>query len=140
MQANLVDYYYDNISRIYQRVKHLLDIVNNVFMPDDDTTPSLTINRPQTEFLNRTVYLWTLDSIDHLQLVVDHLVGTYNEYNLTDYSTGGQATSKIKLWRPKRLLIDDYYWQQLQSDFDRVNKLLDQLEKYAEPYVPYIKG
>ena len=139
MQENLVDYYYDNIYRIYQRVKHLLDIVNNVFMPDDDTTPSLTINRPQTEFLNRTVYLWTLDSIDHLQVVIDYLVGTYNEYNLIDYSTG-DPTAKIKLWRPKTLLIDDYYWQQLQSDFDRVNKLLDQLEKYAEPYVPYIKG
>lgn len=134
MQANLVDYYYDNISRIYQRVKHLLDIVNNVFMPDDDTTPSLTINRPQTEFLNRTVYLWTLDSIDHLQVVVDYLVGTYNDYNLIDYSTG-QETAKIKLWQPKRLLIDLYYWQQLQQNFDRVNKLLDQLEEYAEPYV-----
>ncbi len=135
MQVNLVDYYYDNISRIYPRVNHLLDIVNNVFMPDETNAPSLIINKPPTDYLNRTVYLWTLDSIDHLQVVIDYLVGTYNEYNLTDYSTGGRATSKIKLWRPKRLLIDDYYWQKLQQNFDRVNKLLDQLEKYAEPYV-----
>ena len=134
MQVNLVDYYYDNISSIYQRIKRLLDIVDTVFMPDDNTTPSLEIKRPETEFLNRTVYLWTLDSIDHLQLVVDYLVGTYNDYNLIDYSTG-QETAKIKLWQPKRLLIDLYYWQQLQQNFDRVNKLLDQLEEYAEPYV-----
>lgn len=134
MQADLVDYYYDNISSIYQRIKRLLDIVDTVFMPDDNTTPSLEIKRPETEFLNRTVYLWTLDSIDHLQLVVDYLVGTYNDYNLIDYSTG-QETAKIKLWQPKRLLIDLYYWQQLQQNFDRVNKLLDQLEEYAEPYV-----
>ena len=134
MQANLVDYYYDNISRIYQRIKRLLDIVDTVFMPDDNTTPSLEIKRPETEFLNRTVYLWTLDSIDHLQLVVDYLVGTYNDYNLIDYSTG-EETSNLKLWRPEQLLIDLYYWQQLQQNFDRVNKLLDQLEEYAEPYV-----
>lgn len=133
MQANLVDYYYDNISRIYQRIKQLLDIVDTVFMPDDNTMPSLEIKRPETEFLNRTVYLWTLDSIDHLQVVLDYLVGTYNDYNLTEYSTG-DPTPKIKLWRPKTLLIDDYYWQQLKDDFDRVNKLLDQLQSYSADY------
>lgn len=134
MQANLVDYYYENISRIYQRVQHLLDIVNNVFMPDDDTTPSFTINRPPNDRLNRATYLWTINSVDHLQAVVDYLIGTYNGYSLIDYSTG-QETAELKLWRPEQLVIDDYYWQQLQSNFDRVNKLLDQLEKYAEPYV-----
>lgn len=134
MQTNLVDYYCDNISRIYQRVNHLLQIVNEVFMPDDDNAPSLTINRPPTDRLNRATYLWTINNINHLQVVVDYLVGTYNSYSLVDYQTG-QETADIKLWRPEQLAVDDYYWQQLQSNFDRVNKLLDQLEEYAKPYM-----
>ena len=132
--TDLVDFYYDNIKSIYQRVNHLLQIVNAVFMPDDDNVPSLVINRPPNDRMNRAVYLWTLDSIDHLQAVVDYLIGTYNDYSLIDYQTG-QETAEIKLWRPERLVIDDDYWNKLQNDFDRVNKLLDQLEEYAEPYV-----
>lgn len=135
MQINLIDYYYDNISRIYQRVEQLLDIVNNLFIPEDYGTPNLTIEQPSTDCLNLVAYLWAVKSIRHLQAVVNYLIGTYNGYNLVDYSNGGQATAEIKLWVPKQELFDDYYWQQLQNNFDRVNKLLDQLEEYAEPYV-----
>lgn len=134
MQVNLVDYYYDNLTRIYQRVKKLEDIINTVFMPDDLDTPSLEVKPVTTQMLNLAAYRWTLECMRQLQDVVDWLVGTFNGYNLVDLTTG-EATPTLNLWQPNSLMIDDNYWQQLQQNFDRVNKLLDQLEEYAEPYV-----
>lgn len=134
MQVNLVDYYYDNLTRIYQRVKKLEDIINTVFMPDDLDTPSLEVKPVPTQMLNLAAYRWTLECMRQLQDVVDWLVGTFNGYNLVDLTTG-EATPTLNLWQPNSLMIDDNYWQQLQQNFDRVNKLLDQLEEYAEPYV-----
>lgn len=134
MQVNLVDYYYDNLTRIYQRVKKLEGIINTVFMPDDLDTPSLEVKPVPTQMLNLAAYRWTLECMRQLQDVVDWLVGTFNGYNLVDLTTG-EATPTLNLWQPNSLMIDDNYWQQLQQNFDRVNKLLDQLEEYAEPYV-----
>lgn len=134
MQVNLANYYYDNLTSIYQRVKKLEDIINTVFMPDGLDTPSLEVNPMPTQILNRSAYLWTLECMRQLQDVIDWLVGTFNGYNLVDFTTG-ESTAKVNLWKPNSLMINDNYWQQLQNNFDRVNKLLDQLEKYAEPYV-----
>lgn len=134
MQVNLANYYYDNLTSIYQRIKKLEGIINTVFMPDGLDTPSLEVNPMPTQILNRSAYLWTLECMRQLQDVIDWLVGTFNGYNLVDFTTG-ESTAKVNLWKPNSLMINDNYWQQLQNNFDRVNKLLDQLEKYAEPYV-----
>ncbi|WP_270529524.1 hypothetical protein [Limosilactobacillus vaginalis] len=134
MQVNLANYYYDNLTSIYQRIKKLEGIINTVFMPDGLDTPSLEVNPMPTQILNRSAYLWTLGCMRQLQDVIDWLVGTFNGYNLVDFTTG-ESTAKVNLWKPNSLMINDNYWQQLQNNFDRVNKLLDQLEKYAEPYV-----
>lgn len=134
MQVNLANYYYDNLTSIYQRIKKLEGIINTVFMPDDLDTPSLEVKPMPTQILNRSAYLWTLECMRQLQDVIDWLVGTFNGYNLVDFTTG-ESTAKVNLWKPNSLMINDNYWQQLQNNFDRVNKLLDQLKKYAEPYV-----
>lgn len=130
---NLIDYYTDNLTSIYGRVKRLLDIINQVFMPEDLSIPDLTVKPPLSKMFNRHTYLWTIDNMRHLQQVIDFLVGTYNQYNVVDVTTSNE-TDYIKLWMPESLVINDEYQQRLAQDFDTVNKLLDKLMKYAEPY------
>ena len=134
MQRNLVDYYVTNIQTIYDRIKRLYHIVNGVFM-DDLKPTNLKISPPENPsgLLTRAVYLWSIQSIDQLQNILDEIVGVFNGYNLIDWSTG-DSTSTIDLWRPLTLIIDETYYKQLSDNFERTNKLLDQLEQYVKPY------
>lgn len=134
MQQNLVDYYITNIQAIYDRIKRLYNIVNGIFM-DDLKLNDLKISPPANAsgLLNRAVYLWSINSINQLQRVLDEVVGTFNGYNLIDWTTG-DSTNTIKLWKPMNLILDDDYYKHLSDNFKRANELLDQLEKYAEPY------
>lgn len=131
---NLVDYYQDNLTEIYDRVKKLSNIVETVFMPDELDVPNLIVEPINATMLNRSVYLWTNRVIKHLQVVVDWLVGVYNDYNLVDVQAG-ENTSTIKLWQPESLVIDDDYINKIKEDFEAVNGLLDRLFEYSKPYV-----
>lgn len=97
---------------------------------DDGESLSLTISSPQNSVrLNRTVYLWTIESIKHLQAVMNQVVDLCDQYGLTD------DANSIKLWLPQRLTIDDIYTQKLKNNFDICNKLLDKLEQHLKDFV-----
>lgn len=127
--SGFIGMYVSNIQAIYNRVKKLHQTVHSIFM-DDDESLSLTISAPQNAArLNRTVYLWTIESIEHLQAVMNQVVDLCNQYGLTDDVDG------TKLWLPRRLEIDDIYTQKLKNNFDICNKLLNQLEQHLKNFM-----
>ena len=127
--SGFIGVYVSNIQAIYNRVKKLHQNVHSIFM-DDGESLSLTISAPQNSArLNRTVYLWTIESIKHLQAVMNEVVDLCDQYGLTD------DTNSTKLWLPQRLTIDDIYTQKLKNNFDICNKLLDKLEQHLKDFV-----
>ena len=125
--SGLVGTYTSNITSIYARVQKLQQNLNTVFAIDGDKL-DLTINAPPESLQNRAVYLWTIDSIKHLQEVMNALIALYNQYGIIDIDTG-EETENVHLWLPQRLIIDAVYTSKLNENFEKCNKLLDQLEK-----------
>ena len=121
----LIGMYVKNITDIYNRVKKLQNDINSIFM-DDSTQLDLTVNPPQIKLLNRTAYLWTIETMMHLQEVMNWVVDLCNQYGIVDVETG-KNTGYLTLWLPRRLSIDDIYQQKLKDDFELCNKLLDKL-------------
>ena len=132
--SGLIGKYQLNLTNIYARVQRLCDVIDKVFMPDDLDMPSLTVEPISATMLNRAVYLWTNRVMQHLQTVIDWLVGIYNGYNLVDTQTGDD-TETLKLWQPESLIINEDYLNNLNNDFEAVNESLDRLFEYAKPYV-----
>lgn len=127
--SGFIGVYVSNIQAIYNRVKKLHQNVHSIFM-DDGESLSLTISAPQNSArLNRTVYLWTIESIKHLQAVMNEVVDLCDQYGLSD------DANSTKLWLPQRLTIDDIYTQKLKNNFDICNKLLDKLEQHLKDFV-----
>ena len=127
---NLVTYYVTNIQSIYDRIKKLYAQLDAVFMDDLDQS-ALQIVPPVNPNgqLNRRVRQWTIQSINDLQRVVDDLVDISNGYSLVDNATGNDNET-LKLWIPRQLLVDKTYEDNLADNFDRVNKLIDNIFSY----------
>ncbi|WP_276858952.1 hypothetical protein [Limosilactobacillus ingluviei] len=127
---NLVTYYVTNIQSIYDRIKKLYAQLDAVFMDDLDQS-ALQIVPPVNPNgqLNRRVRQWTIQSINDLQQVVDDLVDISNGYSLVDNATGNDNET-LKLWIPRQLLVDKTYEDNLADNFDRVNKLIDNIFSY----------
>lgn len=131
---NLVEYYNDNITAIYQRVIELYNKGQPAYEFSVDVPELSLIPVPEPgDKLNRAVYLWTIDCIRQLEAVINDLVAVYNESGIIDYEVGD--TPDIKLWLPERLVIDDTYIAKLSDDFDDCKKLLDQLDKNLQPFL-----
>lgn len=131
---NLVKYYNDNITAIYQRVLALYNKGQPAYEADVATPKLELIPVPKPgDKLNRAVYLWTIDCIKQLEAVVNALIDVYNDNGVIDYDVGD--TPDVELWLPERLVIDDLYIAKLSDDFDDCKKLLDQLEKNLQPFL-----
>lgn len=126
----LIGMYVKNITDIYNRVKKLQNGINSIFM-DDSTQLDLTVKPPQIKRLNRTAYLWTIETMMHLQEVMNWVVDLCNQYGIVDVETG-ENTGYLTLWLPRRLSIDDIYRQKLKNDFDLCNKLLEKLNEHIK--------
>ena len=131
---NLVKYYNDNITAIYQRVLALYNKGQPAYEADVATPKLELIPVPKPgDKLNRAVYLWTIDCIKQLEAVVNALIDVYNDNGVIDYEVGD--TPDVELWLPERLVIDDLYIAKLSDDFEDCKKLLDQLEKNLQPFL-----
>lgn len=135
---NLVKYYNDSITAIYQRVIALYNKGQPAYESEVDV-PKLSLipvpkpKKGQKIKLNRAIYLWTIDCIRQLEQVMNGLIGVYNDSGIIDYDVGD--TPDIQLWLPERLVIDDTYIAKLSDDFTECNKLLDKLDKYLQPFL-----
>lgn len=131
---NLVKYYNDNITAIYQRVIALYNKGQPAYESSVDVPKLSLIPAPKpSDKLNRAVYLWTIDCIRQLEAVINDLVAVYNGSGIVDYEVGD--TPDIKLWLPERLVIDDTYIAKLSDNFEDCKKLLDQLDKNLQPFL-----
>ena len=131
---NLVKYYNDNITAIYQRVIALYNKGQPAYEYSVDVPELSLVPVPKPDDkLNRAVYLWTIDCIRQLEAAINDLVVVYNASGIIDYEVGD--TPDIKLWLPKRLVIDDTYIAKLSDNFENCGKLLDQLDKNLQPFL-----
>lgn len=131
---NLVEYYKDNITAIYQRVIALYNKGQPAYEADVATPKLELIPVPKPgDKLNRAVYLWTINCIKQLEAVVNALIDVYNDNGVIDYDVGD--TPDVELWLPERLVIDDLYIAKLSDDFETCNKALDGLDKNLQPFL-----
>ena len=131
---NVVKYYNDNITAIYQRVIALYNKGQPAYEYSVDVPELSLVPVPKPDDkLNRAVYLWTIDCIRQLEAVINDLVAVYNDSGIVDYEVGD--TPDIKLWLPERLVVDDTYIAKLSDDLDDCKKLLDQLDKNLQPFL-----
>ena len=131
---NLVEYYNDNITAIYQRVIALYNKGQPAYEASVDVPKLSLVPVPKPgDKLNRAVYLWTIDCIKQLEAVVNALIGVYNDNGVIDYDVGD--TPDVELWLPERLVIDDLYIAKLSDDFEVCNKALDGLDKNLQPFL-----
>lgn len=130
---NLVKYYNDSISAIYQRVLALYNRGQPAYESDVDVPKLSLVPVPTGDKLNRAVYLWTIDCIRQLEAVINGLVDVFNDYGIIDYELGD--TPEIELWLPERLVIDDIYIAKLSDNFEICNKTLDGLDKNLQPFL-----
>ena len=131
---NLVKYYNDNITAIYQRVIALYNKGQPAYEYSVDVPELSLVPVPKPDDkLNRAVYLWTIDCIRQLEAAINDLVVVYNASGIIDYEVGD--TPDIKLWLPKRLVIDNIYIAKLSDNFEDCRKLLDQLDKNLQPFL-----
>ncbi len=132
----LISYYQTNIQQIYNRIKDLYSKASPYF-DQDVQIPDLQVvklNNP-TDLLNRVVYQWTVSCIQRLQMVMNNVVGDFNDNDIIDEDIGD--TSELKLWLPERLVVDDIYMLKLQNNFDECNELLDKLNSYTLEFMNY---
>ena len=131
---NLVEYYNENITAIYQRVIALYNKGQPAYEADVATPKLELIPVPKPgDKLNRSVYLWTIDCIKQLEAVVNALIDVYNDNGVIDYDVGD--TPDVELWLPERLVIDDLSIAKLSDAFEECKKLLDQLDKNLQPFL-----
>ena len=131
---NLVEYYNDNITAIYQRVLALYNKGQPAYEADVATPKLELIPVPKPgDKLNRAVYLWTIDCIKQLEAVVNALIDVYNDNGVIDYDVGD--TPDVELWLPERLAIDDLYIAKLSDNFEACNNALDGLDKNLQPFL-----
>ena len=131
---NLVEYYNENITAIYQRVIALYNKGQPAYEADVATPKLELIPVPKPgDKLNRSVYLWTIDCIKQLEAVVNALIDVYNDNGVIDYDVGD--TPDVELWLPERLAIDDLYIAKLSDNFEACNKALDGLDKNLQPFL-----
>ena len=131
---NLVKYYNDNITAIYQRVIALYNKGQPAYESSVDVPKLSLVPVPKPgDKLNRAVYLWTIDCVKQLEAVVNALIDVYNDNGVIDYDVGD--TPGIELWLPERLVIDDLYIAKLSDDFEACNKALDGLDKNLQPFL-----
>ena len=133
---DLVATYQNNIQNIYNRIKDLYSKASPYF-DQDAQIPDLQVvklNNP-TDLLNRVVYQWTVSCIQRLQMVMNNVVGDFNDNDIIDEDIGD--TPELKLWLPERLVVDDIYMLKLQNNFDECNELLDKLNSYTLEFMNY---
>ena len=133
---DLIAMYQSNIQNIYNRIKDLYSKASPYF-DQDIQLPDLQVMKLSNSngLLNRAVYQWTIACIKQLQMIMNNVVGDFNDNDIIDEDIGD--TPELKLWLPKRLVVDGIYMLKLQNNFDKCNELLDKLNSYTEEYMNY---
>src|SRR5699024_9081136 len=81
---------------------------------------------------NQDYYLWATRVTRKLLDVLNQLVLFYNASGFVNEDDYHDTSQIINWWIPHTLKVSSAYFDNLQSNYDTANKLLDELENYAE--------
>lgn len=128
----LINFITTNTQNIYDRIKKLYELEKEINLDEETDIPLLTVVTCPDNHYNRATYLWSIEVTKQLLVVLNILIGFYNDsgfVNDDDYTD----TPPIQKWYvPDSLIIDDVFFKSLQANYDAANKVLDELQHYAE--------
>ena len=136
----LVEFITSHTQQIYDRIRKLYQLEKDINLDDELTIPELTVercppvdkNNPNVYSYNRDYYLWAMRVTKKLLNVLDQLVLFYNASGFVNEDDYHDTPQIINWWIPLTLKVSSAYFDNLQSNYDTANKLLDELENYAE--------
>lgn len=124
---NLVAFVTTGVSNIYTRLAKMYDFEIKATGEIDRVVPTLAVKDCPTDLLNRAAWLWLRETFQELQQQVNAVVALYNYAGYVDLDSYDD-TPPIQLAIQESLIID---MSVLDSEFKRVNDLLDKLDQYA---------
>ncbi|WP_242361232.1 hypothetical protein [Limosilactobacillus antri] len=136
----LVEFITSHTQQIYDRIRKLYQLEKDINLDDELTIPELTVercppvdkNNPNIYSYNRDYYLWATRVTRKLLDVLNQLVLFYNASGFVNEDDYHDTSQIINWWIPRTLKVSSAYFDNLQSNYDTANKLLDELENYAE--------
>lgn len=136
----LVEFITSHTQEIYDRIKKLYQLEKDINLDDELIIPELSVercppvykNNPNIYSYNRDYYLWATRVTRKLLDVLNQLVLFYNASGFVNEDDYHDTSQIINWWIPHTLKVSSAYFDNLQSNYDTANKLLDELENYAE--------
>lgn len=136
----LVEFITSHTQEIYDRIKKLYQLEKDINLDDELIIPELSVERcPPVDknnlniySYNRDYYLWATRVTRKLLDVLNQLVLFYNASGFVNEDDYHDTSQIINWWIPHTLKVSSAYFDNLQSNYDTANKLLDELENYAE--------
>ena len=136
----LVEFITSHTQQIYDRIRKLYQLEKDINLDDELTIPELTVercppvdkNNPNVYSYNRDYYLWAMRVTKKLLNVLNQLVLFYNASGFVNEDDYHDTSQIINWWIPHTFKVSSAYFDDLQSNYDTANKLLDKLENYAE--------
>lgn len=136
----LVEFITSHTQEIYDRIKKLYQLEKDINLDDELIIPELSVercppvdkNNPNIYSYNRDYYLWATRVTRKLLDVLNQLVLFYNASGFVNEDDYHDTSQIINWWIPHTLKASSAYFDNLQSNYDTANKLLDELENYAE--------
>lgn len=130
----LIDYVTTNIQSVYNRVSKLYQLEIEGNGDPDTAVPTLHVDEFDGTLLNRDARRWLFSQMRKMAIVLNELVGLYNDQGLRDLATD-DPTDGYVLNLPQSLMFDDRFMAVLQDDFDRAYQLCNRLAEYVLPYI-----
>lgn len=136
----LVEFITSHTQEIYDRIKKLYQLEKDINLDDELIIPELSVercppvdkNNPNIYSYNRDYYLWAIRVTRKLLDVLNQLVLFYNASGFVNEDDYHDTSQIINWWIPHTLKVSSAYFDNLQANYDTANKLLDELENYAE--------
>lgn len=136
----LVEFITSHTQQIYDRIKKLYQLEKDINLDDELAIPELSVercppvdkNNSNVYSYNRDYYLWAIRVTEKLLEVLNQLVLFYNASGFVNEDDYHDTSQIISWWIPHTLKVSSAYFDNLQSNYDTANKLLDELENYAE--------
>lgn len=128
---DLISYVTDNVKKVYQKIAELYQLEIEVDANDEQTVPTLRVEKCQTDVLNRQARQWLFRVMKKMAADINGLVTLYNAQSLIDWDADGQPlTPPYYLAMPKSLAFNEVETV-LDDDFKRAFELFARLEQYA---------
>lgn len=119
-----------NADTVVSSINQLSDDYTAIFY--EDIKAIEPIKEPPKDYLNRTTYLWLIDTFQLLQKYINKEIKVYNSNGLVS-APDFLDTQLVALWTPVKLETKNYA-EEINVDFNQLETALNSLQKGLEPY------